>query len=131
MSRDPNAGKYQRIFRDEFRMAQLVLATAGGKLEWSAADYEAFRFTSPTATLIFYPHKTSSTGNISVRVRSQGSKDAKRAAELMMRLRIGSGYYNTFTTKGANTTGEEAALCKREKLEMGWARAALTAREGK
>lgn len=122
MNRDPNAGKYNKMFDEEFRIAQLVLKPYGGQLIWCTNDYEAFRFVSPAVTILFYPHKTSSTGNISCRVRDQGSKNKKLAAELMIRLKVGSGHWTTFTQKSNATHNEESDLCKREGLEMGWAR---------
>lgn len=129
MSNDPNAGKYQRIFDEEFRVAELVLKPYGGQLVWSDKDYEAFRFVSPNVTLLFYPHKTSSTGNISCRVRDQNSKDKKKAAELMIRVKVGNGHWTTFTQKNNPTHEAEFALCQRENLKMGWAREALGRKE--
>jgi hypothetical protein len=120
MSRDPNAGKYQKMAKREFAIAGRVLAEAGGELTWSTHDYEAFRFVAPGVRLIFYPHRTSSTGNISIRVRDSGSSNTKLAARLMARLHIGSGNDNTFSWKGMDLNAM-LRVKDAERLEWGWA----------
>ncbi len=126
MNRDPNAGQYQRAFKVEFCIAELILKPYGGTLTWGTNDYEAFQYTSEKATLLFYPHKTSGTQNVSCRVRDKGSKDKAFATELMMRLRIGSGHCNTFHQKNNPTYAEQHEICQREGLEHGWARKAVS-----
>ncbi|AJG18857.1 hypothetical protein [Cupriavidus basilensis] len=120
MSRDPNAGNYQRLAKQEFSIAEKVLAGAGGRLQWGTNDYEAFRFVSPDVTLIFYPHKTSGTGNTSIRVRDQASKKKGKAAHLMALLYVGAGNNNTFYWKDMeyNTVHRVAQSAG---LEYGWA----------
>lgn len=118
MSRDPNAGKYQRLAKHEFAMAQMVLK--GGKIEWSENDYEAFRFVSPDVCLIFYPHKTSSTGNVSIRVRDSNSKNKASAKNLMSILYIGAGNNNTFMWKGMSLN-DVARIADNNGLQFGWA----------
>jgi hypothetical protein len=120
VSRDPNAGKYQRMAKREFAIARRVLADAGGELEWSTHDYEAFRFVAPGVRLIFYPHTTSSTGNVSIRVRDSGSNDKARAARLMALLYIGAGNNNTFSWKGMNFNAV-LRIKQDAGLEYGWA----------
>ncbi|AOJ09622.1 hypothetical protein WS71_20095 [Burkholderia mayonis] len=104
----------------EFAIALNVLADAGGELTWSAHDYEAFRFAAPGVRLIFYPHTTSSTGNVSIRVRDSGSKDKKRAAHLMALLYIGAGNNNTFSWKGMNFNSV-LRIKQAAGIEYGWA----------
>ncbi|WBF05239.1 hypothetical protein [Burkholderia phage CSP3] len=120
MSRDPNAGKYQRMAKREFAIARRALADAGGELTWSTHDYEAFRFVAPGVCLIFYPHTTSSTGNVSIRVRDSGSNDKARAARLMALLYIGAGNNNTFSWKGMNFN-DVLRFKQSAGLEYGWA----------
>lgn len=121
MSRDPMAGKYQQWFRHEFAVAALILKdVADGQLYWGTADYEAFRFLSPRVRLIFYPHKTRSSGNINVRVRDASSPDRALAMRLMKRLYIGSARDNTFSHKdmGLNDMLDYA---RQAGLTFGWA----------
>lgn len=120
MSRDPMAGKYQREAKHEFAMASLVLKDAPGELSWSSNDYEAFRFVSRDVTLIFYPHATSGTGNVSIRVRQQASKKPGRALRLMSLLYIGAGHNTTFSWKhmDLNAVGKVADI---GRIEYGWA----------
>lgn len=119
--RDPNAGKYKRMFAEEFKMAEIVLKPYGGKLSWSTADYEAFRFISDDVCILFYPHKNSKTFNVSCRVREQASKNKELANALMLRLAIGSGHNNTFHQKNTWNFDEQQRICEREKIQMGWA----------
>lgn len=120
--KDPNAGKYQRIFREEFEMAERVLRQFGGTLKWSSNDYEAFRYTNQDVGLLFYPHTNKNTRNRSIRVREQASQNKAKAAELMVRLRIGAGFCNAFKQNNTHTWLAETLLCQRENLTMGRAR---------
>lgn len=119
---DPKAGKYQRTFELEYRIATAALRSFGGALAWGTRDYEAFIYRSDTVCLIFYPHR-SSAGNYSIRVRDQSSADKKRAMELMLHLRIASGFDNTFA-QNRQPLADDAAmqLAARLGLVMGWAR---------
>ena len=82
---DPRAGKYQRYYRAEFDKAKAVLDKHPGELTWGVHDYQAFVYTEPTVRLVFYPHKTSA-WNYHIRVRNEGSKDTKRANQLIREL---------------------------------------------
>ncbi len=115
---DPMAGKYKKPFKREFVMAELVLAPYGGKLEWSQNDYEAFRFTSPGVTLIFYPHKTSA-GHHHIRIREQNSKSKALAHELMARLDVAAGHCCTFSSKHLQSAHFKFGI--EHKIEHGWA----------
>ncbi|MEH6566218.1 MAG: hypothetical protein V7756_12890 [Halopseudomonas sp.] len=93
---DPNAGKYQKLCRDDFKLAAEILAGRNGALDWSEHDYQAFTYRETGVCLVFYLHKTSA-GNYHVRVRNQGSKDQKLAKVLMTELDKGSGFNCTFS----------------------------------
>lgn len=71
---DPMAGKYHRMFSEEFTKAFDRLKEFHGNLSWSLNDYEAFTFKSDKLNLIFYPHKTGQ-GHRHIRVRDASSKD--------------------------------------------------------
>ena len=118
--KDHNAGKYNKHYKDEFKMAETILQPYAGSLTWSEIDYEAFRFVSPEVTLIFYPHMTSSL-NYHLRVREQNSKNKELANKLMSLLHIGSGHWCTFTRKHHNYN-QDFKVAKEHKLEFGWAR---------
>ena len=60
-------------FAAEFKDAKKRLKDFGGELFWVDFDYEAFRFKSEKAHVIFYPHKTSA-GHYHIRMRDAGSK---------------------------------------------------------
>lgn len=121
MSRDPMAGKYQKPFKHEFLMAQLILKGKGGELSWSTKDYEAFTFTADGVRILFYPHKTSSTGNVQCRVRDHGSKNKLLARKIMAELYVASGHSVTFYCKGLgpNEAGDLAG--KEAWMNAGWA----------
>lgn len=97
--KDPRAGKYRKIYMDEFRKAGSILKGRGGCLEWSQHDYQAFTYWEEGVSLVFYPHKTTA-GNRHLRVRDQGSKNKPLAAELMAALDSGAGHTCTFSSKG-------------------------------
>jgi len=83
-------------WQEELTVAKDVLSHYGGEIKVLGYDYEAFRYVSPSVTLIFYPHKTSA-GNYHLRVRSQHSKDKKLAEALMRKLDKAAGYNCTFS----------------------------------
>ncbi|WP_454734261.1 hypothetical protein [Cupriavidus pauculus] len=121
-NRDPNAGKYQRHYAAEFQTAGRVLARFGqksGQLVWGKNDYEAFLYTEMGVRLVFYPHRTSA-GNYHIRVRSQGSKQPKRATTLMSLLYIGAGNNCTFQWAGHDLNAAHK-LAEQQQLEYGWA----------
>ena len=121
MSRDPMAGKYQQWFKHEFAVARLILKEVDdGQLHWGTTDYEAFRFLSPRVRLIFYPHKTSRTGNVSLRVRDASSPDRALALRLMRCLYIGSANDNTFSHKDMGLN-DMLQYARQAGLTFGWA----------
>lgn len=81
--KDPNRGKYKKLYSDDFKRAEdYLLPLYNGALTWSNADYQAFQYQTEGVKIIFYPHKTSS-GNYHIRVRDGGSKDKIRAQAIM------------------------------------------------
>lgn len=97
--KDPNAGKYHKIYQEEFKMAAYILSDYDGQIGWLEHDYQAFYFKTKHVHLIFYPHKTKSTGNTHLRVRSQNSSNPQIAYEMMKKLYGGSGANCTFSYK--------------------------------
>lgn len=124
MSKDPQAGKYQKWFQHEWLMADLILKPLGGTLTWSGKDYEAFLFTSEGVRILFYPHKTTSTGNIQCRIRDHGSKNKLEARRLMALLYIASGHSVTFYCKGLHAVEATKLAGKHEWERAGWANTA-------
>lgn len=119
---DPLAGKYQRHYAAEFQTAARVLERFGqksGHLVWGKNDYEAFLYTEMGVRLIFYPHRTSA-GNYHIRVRSQGSKQPKRAMTLMAMLYIGAGNNCTFSWSGIDLNATHK-IAQQRQVEDGWA----------
>ena len=82
-----------------FWIASDLLLPYGGKLEESEHDYECFTFKTDSVSLVFYPHRTSSTGNYHIRVRDHGSKDKKKAGEIMAALYDPTGQRPGFSRK--------------------------------
>lgn len=123
---DPNRGKYQKWFRQEFKMAGIILQEFGGKeyadaLTWADADYQAFRFRCDGVSLVFYPHTTRGTGNVSCRVRDDGSKDKKKMLTILSLLHAGTGYNNTFYCKAHNDWSRDDKVLRSRGLAPGWA----------
>lgn len=114
------AGKYQKPFKHEFLMAQLILKGKGGILEWSTNDYEAFTFTAEGVRILFYPH-TNSNRNVGCRIRDHGSKNKALAKKLMAVLYVAVGHNTTFYCKGLGIN-EVADLAGKEAWDhSGWA----------
>lgn len=88
---------YRKQFKQEFKDAKKRLAKFEGELFWVDFDYEAFRFKSHHAHVIFYPHKTTA-GNYHIRVRDAGSKDKTTFEEVCAALREGN-HTCTFSRK--------------------------------
>ncbi len=74
----------RKKWHEEFEKAKAL--DLPGSLEWSQYNYEAFRYTEPGVTIIFYPHTVKRTFNQHIRVREQHSKDKDRAFALMRML---------------------------------------------
>lgn len=69
---------YRKMYAREFKEAQAALNTIPGEFAWSSHAYEAFTFKAPGLSLLFYPHKVSTTGNYHIRVRDNGSKNKNK-----------------------------------------------------
>ena len=114
---DPNAGKYHKLYADEFAKAKEALRPYGGELAPGKADYEAFVYKSDSVRLVFYPHKTSA-WNYHIRVRDQGSKDQARLTEILGALRIAGGNCCTFSVKNKWVEQVRAADRLKEKRNV-------------
>lgn len=115
------AGKYQKPFKHEYLMAQLILKGKGGVLDWSTKDYEAFTFTADGVRILFYPHTTNSTGNVQCRVRDHGSKNKKLARKIMADLYVASGHSVTFYCKSLGSNEANELVGKEAWNNAGWA----------
>lgn len=82
---DANAGNYHKIYKSEFGLAKSILEDEGGHIEWGTNDYEAFLFTKPGVSLVFYPHRTTAR-HYHIRVRDRNSKDKAEVLRLMAKL---------------------------------------------
>lgn len=100
---DPDKGKYDQLFSREFEKAIEVADSIGskdfGRIEVGKHDYEAWIYTEPGVRLIFYPHKTRSTGNRSIRIRDGGSKDKILAVQRARLFNHAFPYDLTFSSK--------------------------------
>lgn len=70
--------RYRKDYAKEFGEAQKALSVIPGEFAWSDKDYEAFTFKAPGVSLVFYPHKVSTTLNYHIRVRDNGSKNKNK-----------------------------------------------------
>lgn len=80
--------KMKKLVSESFKKAADILKTPreqGGELAFSFYDNEAFRYKEKEVLLIFYFHKISP-GEYEIKVRSQGTIDKDRGAELLYRL---------------------------------------------
>ncbi|WP_431482264.1 hypothetical protein [Pseudomonas solani] len=95
---DPNAGKYHRQFASEFKAVAKALDGRGGTLEWSQHDYQAFTYSEPGVSLVFYPHRGPSSRMQWIRVRNSNSKAQAAMSEVLeliySRTRIRKRGYN-------------------------------------
>jgi hypothetical protein len=99
----------QLPWSEEIGFAEKICGALGCVVERSKHAYEIATVVGKGIRLVIYPHKTSSTGNISARVRDNGSKDKARAREVMLAMKRGAGLpeeirwrvatFNTFYTK--------------------------------
>lgn len=114
---DPFKGRYEKACQFEFDVAQKVLSEFEGKLEWGEHNYQAFIFTGKNLKIVFYPHKTSTTGNRSIKCYGSG-KDFKLAHAL---LKIAIGGRNTFDIKNAGSDWQyQMQIAKQRGLETGY-----------
>lgn len=103
----------------EFLTAKEILRFYDGELLESDIAYEAFRFISEKVRIIFYYHRTRSTGHYSLRIRDDNSKDKEFFKKLAAELYHGSGLNNTFyQNHGENARDAYKATFEKE---TGWA----------
>jgi len=112
---DPFKGRYNEIYQFEFDLATEALKEFGGKMEWGKHNYQAFIYTAPELKITFYPHKTKTTGNHSIRVHGSGKK--YNLAHAL--LKIAAGYRNTFDEKWGDNHNYASQIAKQRGREFG------------
>ena len=114
--KDPDAGKYPDLFPQEYSLATQYAKCLPGRIVNVSHNYEAWRYVEEGVNLIFYPHKTRSTGNRSIRVRNAGSDNEELAYARMCEFDTAGGNCNTFTHKiTAMSNREYKRALKRSK----------------
>ena len=78
-------------WKTELDYAVTICAALGCTVELSTHDYEIATVKGDGVQLLIYPHKTSSTRNISARLRDNGSKDKNKARRVMLAMKNGEG----------------------------------------
>lgn len=96
-------------WQDEIDYARQICAPLGCAVEPSLHAYEIATVKGDGVQLIIYPHKTTGTGNVSARLRNNGSKDKAAARRVMIAMKNGEGLpedirwkvatFNTFYAK--------------------------------
>lgn len=81
----------QKPWADELEYAAMIAAPLGLAVALSPHDYEIATVKGDGVSLLIYPHKTSSTGNVSARMRDNGSKDKGRARAALLAFKRGEG----------------------------------------
>ncbi len=101
--------KNRHPWQEEIDYATTICTKLGCTIELSSHDYEIATVKCEGVQLVIYPHKTSSTRNLSARVRDNGSKDKNKARRIMLAMKAGEGlpedirwkvaHFNTFYAK--------------------------------
>jgi len=101
--------KKRHPWQEEIDYATTICAKLGCTVELSSHDYEIATVKGEGVQLVIYPHKTSGTGNLSARLRDNGSKDKSKARHVMLAMKNGEGLpeeirwkvatFNTFYAK--------------------------------
>jgi hypothetical protein len=96
-------------WQTEIDYATTICAKLGCTVAVSHHDYEIAIVKGDGVQLVIYPHKTSTTSNISARLRDNGSKDKSKARRVMLAMKSGEGLpedirwkvatFNTFYAK--------------------------------
>lgn len=76
---------------DEVESAKIICEPLGCVVERSQHAYEIATIKGDGVSLLLYPHKVSSTHNVHVRARDNGSKSKERARQVLMALASGKG----------------------------------------
>ena len=99
----------RRPWQTELDYAEAICAALDCTVTISTHAYEIATVKGEGVQLLIYPHKTSGTGNISARLRDNGSRDKAKARRVMLAMKNGEGLpedirwkvatYNTFYAK--------------------------------
>lgn len=104
------------VWRDELALAYAFAMREGLTFELRAAAYQVARLTGDGVRILIYPHKTKSTGNVSLRVRDENSKDPDRADDLMVAMDALVPGFNTFA-RNLSDVGWKRRLAARGRVE--------------
>ncbi|WP_313103392.1 hypothetical protein [Brevundimonas sp.] len=85
------------IWRNELELAHDFAMREGLTFELSATAYQVAKIIGPDVRIVIYPHRTKSTGNVSLRVRDENSKNPDRADDLMVAMDGLVPGFNTFS----------------------------------
>jgi hypothetical protein len=84
-------------WQTEIDYAVAICVPIGCTVTLSTHNYEIATVKGDGVQLVIYPHKTSSTGNLSARLRDNGSKDKAKARRVMLAMKVAT--FNTFHAK--------------------------------
>lgn len=90
------AGKLA-VWSKELDLAFAFAQREGLTFNLCSAPYQVAKLTGEGVRILIYPHKTKSTGHISLRVRDENSADRERADRLMSAMNDLVPYCNTFS----------------------------------
>ena len=79
----------EKMHSDYYCYVMDTIGATCAELEWSKSAWQLFTFRSDGVNLVFYPHKTKSTGHRHIRVRNENSKRPDVANWLMDRIEAG------------------------------------------
>lgn len=94
------------VWSEELDLAHGFAQREGLTFDLRDAPYQVARLTGPTVCILIYPHKTKSTGHLSLRVRDENSADPNLADDLMAKMDALAPYCNTFSRHLSMTAWE-------------------------
>ena len=109
------AGKLY-VWAADLEVAFAFAAEHGLRFELATADYQVAKLIGDDVRLLIYPHKTPNTGNVSLRVRDENSRNQDRADDLMAALDAAVPYRNTFS-RHLSMAAWERLKARRKRLE--------------
>jgi len=80
-----------KSWKDEKKYAAMIAGPLGLVVNPSEHPYEILTVKGDGVSLVIYEHKTSSTGNVSARIRDNGSKNKAKAREALVAFKTGAG----------------------------------------
>lgn len=109
MGKLTEAQRHARTWATEVGYARAICGPLGCIVAMSNHAHEIATVKGDGISILIYPHKTSGTGNISARVRDNGSRDKAKARAIMLAMKSGEGLpedvrwkvssFNTFYAK--------------------------------